>query len=206
MSKKQKLLSEQAWQRGFSALKKFKRRKGHCRVPRPHLEGNYKLGQWVAVQRYSKDSLAAERRTRLNQLGFIWSRRDWLWERGFSALKVFKAREGHCHVPALHIEEQTLWVDMTIATGFLRKRFSTIALLDRPHGITINSHDPLFERFEQRWIFQSAVEGGTNIEYQVDFKFRSGLLQRLIGPSFSDRSTVMVKAFSLRARRIYGAP
>ena len=102
--------------------------------------------------------------------------------------------------------EQTLWVDMTIAKGFIRKRFSTIALLDRPHRITINSHDPLFERFEQKWIFQSAVNGGTNIEYQVDFKFRSGLLQRLIGPSFSDRAAVMVKAFSLRARRLYGAP
>lgn len=101
--------------------------------------------------------------------------------------------------------EQTLWVDMTIAKGFIRKRFSTIALLDRPHRITINSHDPLFERFEQKWIFQSAVNGGTNIEYQVDFKFRSGLLQRVIGPSFSDRAAVMIQAFSLRARRLYGA-
>jgi hypothetical protein len=104
LSKKQKLYSEQAWQRGFAALKKFNRREGHCRVPRFHLEGKYKLGQWVAVQRYSKDSLAADRRTRLNQLGFMWSRRDWLWERGFAALKAFKAREGHCLVPALHTE------------------------------------------------------------------------------------------------------
>jgi hypothetical protein len=68
------------------------------------LKGNYKLGQWVAVQRYSKDSLTAERKTKLKQLGFIWSRPDWLWEKGFAALKAFKAREGHCHVPASHIE------------------------------------------------------------------------------------------------------
>jgi Helicase associated domain len=104
LSKKQKLYFERAWQRGFAALKKFKSREGHCRVPRFYLEGNYKLGQWVAVQRYSKDSLAAERRTRLNQRGFMWSRRDWLWEKGYAALKAFKAREGHCDVPALHIE------------------------------------------------------------------------------------------------------
>ena len=103
-SKKQKLFSEQAWQRGFSALKKFKGYEGHCRVPRFHLEGKFKLGQWVAVQRYTKDDLTAERRTRLNKLGFIWSRRDWFWERGFAGLKAFKAREGHCLVPALHIE------------------------------------------------------------------------------------------------------
>ena len=103
-AKSRPLFSEQAWQRGFSALKEFKRREGHCRVPRFHLEGKFKLGQWVAVQRYSKDSLAAERTTRLNQLDFMWSRRDWLWERGFAALKAFKTREGHCLVPALHIE------------------------------------------------------------------------------------------------------
>ena len=103
-SKKQKLLSERAWQRGFSALKKFKRRKGHCRVPRRYLEGNYKLGQWVAVQRYSKDTLTPKRKARLNALGFMWSRRDWFWEQGFAALKAFKTRKGHCHVHARHIE------------------------------------------------------------------------------------------------------
>ena len=103
-SKKQKLFSEQAWQRGFSALKKFKGYEGHCRVPRFHLEGKFKLGQWVAVQRYSKDTLTPKRKARLNALGFMWSRRDWFWERGFAALKAFKTREGHCHVPALHIE------------------------------------------------------------------------------------------------------
>jgi hypothetical protein len=104
LSKKQKLVFEQAWQRGLAALKKFKRREEHCRVHRHHLEGRYKLGQWVAVQRYSKDSLTAERKARLNQLGFMWSRSDWLWEKGFAALKAFKSRERHCLVPALHIE------------------------------------------------------------------------------------------------------
>ena len=105
-AKNRQFFSEQAWQRGFSALKEFKRREGHCRVPRHYLEGNYKLGQWVAVQRYGKDIIAAERKARLNELGFIWSRRDWLWEKGFAALEAFKSREGHCLVPALHIEEK----------------------------------------------------------------------------------------------------
>jgi hypothetical protein len=58
----------------------------------------------VAVQRYSKDILTPKRKARLNALGFMWSRNDWLWKRGFAALKAFRAREGHCLVPALHIE------------------------------------------------------------------------------------------------------
>jgi hypothetical protein len=84
-SKKQKLFFDRAWQRGFSALKKFKRRERHCRVPRLHLERKFKLGQWVAVQRYSKDTLAPKRKARLNALGFMWNRNDWLWEKGFAA-------------------------------------------------------------------------------------------------------------------------
>jgi hypothetical protein len=80
-SKKQRVNSEQTWQRGFSALKNFKRREGHCRVPRHHLEGNYKLGQWVAVQRYINDTLAPKRKATLNELGFMWSRSEWLWEK-----------------------------------------------------------------------------------------------------------------------------
>jgi coenzyme Q-binding protein COQ10 len=97
-----------------------------------------------------------------------------------------------------------LWVDMTMGMGFLRKTFSTIAELDRPHRIDISSHDPLFERFEQKWRFQPAADGGTNVEYEVDFRFRSGLLQRLIGSSFADRAGAMIDAFRHRARRLYG--
>jgi hypothetical protein len=97
-SKTQKAKYEAAWERGFSALKAFKRKHGHCLVPRYHMQGNYRLGQWVAVQRYSKANLAAERRKRLEAIGFIWSRRDYLWETKFAALKDFKARHGHCLV------------------------------------------------------------------------------------------------------------
>jgi len=34
---------EIAWEKGFAALKHFKAREGHCRVPRGHQEGSFKL-------------------------------------------------------------------------------------------------------------------------------------------------------------------
>lgn len=103
-------------------------------------------------------------------------------------------------------ENQTVWVDLTIGTGFLRKSFSTVAQLEPPHRIDIKSYDALFERFEQKWNFESATEGGTNIGYYVDFKFRSRLLQTLIGASFADRATTMVEAYRRRARQLYEVP
>lgn len=103
-----------------------------------------------------------------------------------------------------HRKNHTVLVDMTIAAGPLRKRFSTVAKLDRPHSIDISSDDPMFERFEQRWTFEPASEGGTNIEYRVDFKFRSRLLRMLMGASFTDRAAATMAAFKHRAYRQYG--
>jgi coenzyme Q-binding protein COQ10 len=101
--------------------------------------------------------------------------------------------------------DEAIWTDLTVGTGFLRKQFSTIARLDRPHGITISSHDPMFERFEQRWTFTLLAEGGTDTRYHVDFRFKSLLLQALMDVAFADRAAAIVTAYIRRARRLYGA-
>ena len=93
-----------AWEKGLAALQDFMRRENHCSVFRRHVEGDYKLGQWVAVQRYSRNRIAPTRKARLDEIGFVWSPRELIWEEAFAALKRFKAREGHCRVNAKHIE------------------------------------------------------------------------------------------------------
>jgi len=90
---------------GFAALSKFRAREGHCCPSRYHVEGEFTLGAWVSTQRYLKDKLSAERKRRLDKLGFVWNWRDYLWERGFANLLKFKRREGHCRVPSVRKEE-----------------------------------------------------------------------------------------------------
>jgi hypothetical protein len=63
---------EDAWEEGFTALTKFKTCEGHCRVPRGKNEGAFRLGDWVSYQRNCKDTMSAERRQRLDKIGFIW--------------------------------------------------------------------------------------------------------------------------------------
>jgi hypothetical protein len=41
------MFSQEVWNKGFAALQKFKKREGHCLVPRYHIEGAYRLGQWA---------------------------------------------------------------------------------------------------------------------------------------------------------------
>jgi superfamily II DNA or RNA helicase len=88
------------WEDGYATLFAFKSREGHCRVPNKHIEDGYKLGQWVGEQRKKKDQMSADKRQKLEALGFVWDPLTDAWEEGFSNLEIFRAREGHCRVPS----------------------------------------------------------------------------------------------------------
>ena len=92
------------WENGFAKLLLFKEREGHCRVPVKHIESGLKLGVWVSVQRNRRDIMSPERRERLEAIGFDWALLTAQWEKGFSALLMFREREGHCRVPTMHVE------------------------------------------------------------------------------------------------------
>jgi hypothetical protein len=51
------------WEVGFAKLEQFKAREGHCRVPANYIEGDFKLGLWVAAQRKNRKLMHAERGT-----------------------------------------------------------------------------------------------------------------------------------------------
>ena len=92
------------WENGFLSLAAFKARCGHCRVPQRHLEGKFRLGAWVNQQRAKSNTLTAVRKRRLNEIGFVWDAFSKAWNKGFSALMAFNAREGHCDVAQRHVE------------------------------------------------------------------------------------------------------
>ena len=105
------------WERGYAALRRYSNREGHCRVNANHIEDGFKLGVWVSRQRNSRVSISAERRGRLGALGFVWDALVTKWESGVAALTKFRQREGHCLVPARHIEN-----GFKLGTWVLNKR------------------------------------------------------------------------------------
>ena len=66
---------ETAWENGFEHLTRYSRREGHCRVPKTFKENGFDLGSWVSVQRANNGNISAERKSRLDGLGFVWKTR-----------------------------------------------------------------------------------------------------------------------------------
>jgi superfamily II DNA or RNA helicase len=87
------------WEEGYSHLKRYKDREGHCRVPQKFIENGFRLGRWVNVQRRERDSMAEQRRRKLDELGLVWDVLSERWEEGFRHLTKYKERSGHCRVP-----------------------------------------------------------------------------------------------------------
>ena len=97
------------WEEGFLKLKEFKKIYAHCQVTQKYLFNDFKLGQWVSVQRsaYKNGTISSERISRLDELGFNWGQRIDLsktrtWDENFALLKSFKAEYGHCRVPQIY--------------------------------------------------------------------------------------------------------
>jgi Helicase associated domain len=91
------------WETGFSSLNEFVAREGHAKVPNEfQMSDGYRLGQWVGVQRTTKDQMAPEYQVRLEAMpGWTWDARATNWEEGFSCLQAFANREGHAKVPTI---------------------------------------------------------------------------------------------------------
>ena len=99
-----------------------------------------------------------------------------------------------------------LEADMLIGFRMFRERFGSHVEIDRA-GMEVNvryTHGP-FRYLVNRWRFLPHAEG-CEIDFFVDFEFRSRLLQKIIGALFTEAVHRMVRAFETRAHDTYGAP
>ena len=105
---------ESNWDRGFGFLASYYKEFGTCLIATNTLYQEYKLGQWVNVQRTKKAEMKTKRIALLNGLDFIWDAREYEWERRFSLLVAYKAKFGDCLVKNLskNNDELETWVSI----------------------------------------------------------------------------------------------
>jgi coenzyme Q-binding protein COQ10 len=101
--------------------------------------------------------------------------------------------------------EHELVADLTIGFGPFRESFTSRVSLERPARIRVRYENGPFRYLNNQWVF-IPDPGGVQVDFWVDFEFRSKLLQRAIGVVFNEAVRRMVGAFLKRAADVYGPP
>jgi coenzyme Q-binding protein COQ10 len=100
--------------------------------------------------------------------------------------------------------ESLLDAEAGVGFSFLREKFSTRVRRDPAAGeITVSLLHGPFRRLFNRWKFY-ADPAGTRIEFEIDFEFKSRLLQTLLAANFHHAVDRLIGCFEERARVLYG--
>jgi coenzyme Q-binding protein COQ10 len=99
--------------------------------------------------------------------------------------------------------------ELAIGFGPFHEKFTSQVTLapqdsEGPRIDTVGIEGP-FRRLVSRWIFHPHPEG-TLIDFELEFDFRSFLLQQTVKMLFTEAVKRMVSAFEARASQLYGKP
>lgn len=106
------------------------------------------------------------------------------------ALRVTSRRDNEIHA------------DMIVGFKMLREKFTSRVTLTPKSRIDVKYLDGPFRYLENRWLFEPA-DGGCEIDFFIDFEFRSRFLRRIMEPLFHEAVRRMVRAFEHRATKRY---
>ena len=99
--------------------------------------------------------------------------------------------------------ENNFEADLIIGFKIYKEIYSSDITLDNINKkIIVNYKDGPFEYLDNYWIFKDD-KNGCEVEFMVDFKFKSVFLQTLMETLFSEAVRRMVGAFEKRADELY---
>jgi len=99
----------------------------------------------------------------------------------------------------------TVDAEAGIGFTFLKERFSSRVRRDAgARRIDVSLLAGPFKRLANRWEFFEADEGATRVEFDIDFQFKSRLLEALLEANFGHAVDRLMTCFEDRARALYG--
>ncbi len=100
---------------------------------------------------------------------------------------------------------EVLVADMAVAYKLVHESFRSRVTLDRPNlRILVEYLEGPFSHLENRWGFRPAGEGGCDVDFFIDYEFRSRALGLLMGAMFDAAFRRFAAAFERRADEVYG--
>jgi coenzyme Q-binding protein COQ10 len=100
---------------------------------------------------------------------------------------------------------ETVDAEAGVGFSFLKERFSTRVRRDsaaRQIDVTLLSGP--FKRLANRWRFFEDGPGETRVEFDIDFQFKSRLLEALLSANFAHAVDRLMTCFEDRANALYG--
>ncbi len=114
-----------------------------------------------------------------------------------TSMRTWNARELETGVNQLDAEAG-------VGFSFLRERFSTRVRRDGvSHQIDVGLLSGPFRKLTNRWRFIPEDEG-TRVEFDIDFQFKSRLLEGLLSANFHHAVERLMTCFEDRAKALYG--
>jgi len=134
---------EERWNKMYGRLLKYKKQYKCTCVPRSY-KADPQLGPWVNIQRVRCNNLTAERKHRLDSIGFIWDAQDARWKEIYERLVAYKKKYKSTCVPNLYKADQQLgkWVSTQ------RLRYNKLTI-ERKHQL--NSIDFVWDPLDTLW-------------------------------------------------------
>ena len=95
--------------------------------------------------------------------------------------------------------------DMIVGFKGLRESFTSKVAKVRPEKIRVEYLDGPLKYLNNDWVFRPDGQGGTFVDFCVDFQFKNRMFEMLAGQVFDRALRKMIGAFEERAAALYGA-
>ena len=102
-------------------------------------------------------------------------------------------------------DSETLMIaDLVVGFKSLKETFASRVKKHRPSEIEVDYLEGPLKYLHNSWKFRSDGKGGTDIDFCVDFAFKSRIFEALAGQMFDRALRRMIGAFETRAHELYG--
>ena len=103
-------------------------------------------------------------------------------------------------------DSETLMIaDLVVGFKSLKETFASRVKKHRPTDIDVDYIEGPLKYLHNSWKFGPDGKGGTEIDFCVDFAFKSRIFEALAGQMFDRALRRMIGAFETRAHELYGA-
>jgi coenzyme Q-binding protein COQ10 len=94
---------------------------------------------------------------------------------------------------------------MTVAYKVISQTFTSRVTLDKPNLVILVEYlDGPFSRLQNRWTFRPTGDNACEVEFFIEYEFKSRTLAMLMGAMFDTAFRKFAVAFEQRADAVYG--